>query len=155
MILTIKFERKDKVVTLKRNFKVHFHWDRDEMMLYCYVMDLWVIYSFCFGPCDSYKGVCDIKLFKISTAYVVLSSTFSNLMLAMDSALVLVFINFLWAVYVFLWHEIMITDLIGTKMISARFPFCAKILWGIVPKSGWCRWITCLKYPSGTQIKFE
>ena len=47
------------------------------------------------------QGPCDIKYFKISTAYGVWFSRcrHPNMTLATDSALVLVFINFLWAVY--------------------------------------------------------
>ena len=62
-----------------------------------YVVSLEIIYSFYFGPCVILlKGSCDIKLFKISTAYDVWFSRYrpSNMKLAMDSALVLVFINF-------------------------------------------------------------
>ena len=33
------------------NFKIHFHWDRDEILPRYYVMILGVIYSFYFGPC--------------------------------------------------------------------------------------------------------
>ena len=52
--------------------------------------------------CQAVKGPCDIKYFKISTAYDVWFSRYrpSNMKLATDSALVLLFINFLWAVYV-------------------------------------------------------
>ena len=49
MLLTIKIERKDMAFTLTRNFKVHLHWDRDEIMPSYYVMILKVIYSFYFG----------------------------------------------------------------------------------------------------------
>ena len=68
------------------------------------VMILWVICSFCFGPCVILlKWFCDIKSFKISTAYDVWFSRYrpSNLMLATDtdSAQVLMFINVLWVVY--------------------------------------------------------
>ena len=47
------------------------------------------------------KGPCDIICSKISTAYDVLFSRYrpSNMKLATDVAMVLVFINFLWAVY--------------------------------------------------------
>ena len=50
---------------------------------------------------SSVRGPCDIKSFKVSTAYDVLFSRYrpSNMMLAAASALVLVFINFSWAVY--------------------------------------------------------
>ena len=34
--------------TLTRNFKVHLHWDRDEIMPWYYVMILEVVYSFYF-----------------------------------------------------------------------------------------------------------
>ena len=56
--------------------------------------------------CQSVKGPCDINYFKILTAYDVGFSRYrpSNLKLATDSALVLVFINFLGAVYVQLTH---------------------------------------------------
>ena len=50
MLLTIKIERKDMAFTLTGNFKVHLHWDRDEIMPWYYVMILGVIYSFDFGP---------------------------------------------------------------------------------------------------------
>ena len=36
--------------TFAGNFKVHLHWDRDEIMPLYYVMILWVTYSFYFGP---------------------------------------------------------------------------------------------------------
>ena len=36
--------------TFTRNFKVHLHWDRDEIMPWYYVMILGVTYSFYFGP---------------------------------------------------------------------------------------------------------
>ena len=54
--------------------------------------------------CQSVIGPCDIKYFKISTAYDVWFSRHrpSNMKLVTDSALVLVFINFLWAVYIHL-----------------------------------------------------
>ena len=50
--------------------------------------------------CYSVKQPCDIKSFKISTFYDVWFSRYrpSNMKLTTDSALVLVFINFLWAV---------------------------------------------------------
>ena len=50
--------------------------------------------------CNSVKEPCNIKSFNISTAYDIWVSRYrpSNLMLATDSALALVFINFLWAV---------------------------------------------------------
>ena len=51
--------------------------------------------------CNSVKGPCDIISLKIWTAYDVCFSRYrpSNSMLATDCALVLVFINFLWVVY--------------------------------------------------------
>ena len=51
--------------------------------------------------CQSVRGLCDIKYLKISTVYDVWLSGYrpSNMKLATDSALVLVFINFLWTVY--------------------------------------------------------
>ena len=51
--------------------------------------------------CNSVEGPCDIKSFKISTVYDIWFSRYrpSNMKLATHSALVLVFINFLWAVY--------------------------------------------------------
>ena len=51
---------------------------------------------------QSVKRPCDIIYFKISTAYDVWFSRYrlSKMKLATDSALVLVFINFLWAVYI-------------------------------------------------------
>ena len=51
--------------------------------------------------CNSVKGQCDIKTFQISTAYDVWFSRYrhSSLMVAPGSALVIVFINFLWTVY--------------------------------------------------------
>ena len=88
--------------TLTRNFQVHFHWDWDEIMPSFYVMILGLIYSFYFGHmCNSVKGPCDIKSLKILTAYDVWFSRYqtSNMKLATDSALVIVFINFLLAVY--------------------------------------------------------
>ena len=50
--------------------------------------------------CNSVKEPCNIKSFNISTACDIWVSRYrpSNLMLATDSALALVFINFLWAV---------------------------------------------------------
>ena len=36
--------------TLTRNFKVHFQWHWDEIMPWYYVMILWVVCSFHFGP---------------------------------------------------------------------------------------------------------
>ena len=51
MILTIKFEWKDMTFTLKRNFDIDFHRDRDEVMPWCYVMILGVIYSVYFRIC--------------------------------------------------------------------------------------------------------
>ena len=52
--------------------------------------------------CKSVKGSYDIKTWKISTAYDVWFSRYwpSNMELATDSVLVLVFINFLWAMYI-------------------------------------------------------
>ena len=52
--------------------------------------------------CNSVKGPCDVKSVKISAAHDLWFSRYrpSNMKLATDSALVLVFINFLWAVYV-------------------------------------------------------
>ena len=49
----------------------------------------------------SFNRLCDVKSFKISTAYDVWFSRYrpSNLMITADFALVLVFRNFLWAVY--------------------------------------------------------
>ena len=51
-----------------------------------------------------FKGPCGIKSFKISTVYDVWFSRYhpSHLMIIPDFALVLVFLNFLWAVYMFL-----------------------------------------------------
>ena len=51
--------------------------------------------------CNSVKGPCDVKLLKILTAYDVWFSRYqpSNMKLATDSAPVIVFISFLWAVY--------------------------------------------------------
>ena len=99
-----QFWKKDMALTLTRNFKIHFHWDRYELMPWYYVMILGVIYTFYFEQCqcESVKGPCDIKYFKISTAYDVWFSRYrlSNMTLATDSALLLVFINFLWAVYI-------------------------------------------------------
>ena len=53
--------------------------------------------------CNSVKGPCDVKSVKISAAHDLWFSRYrpSNMKLATDSALVLVFINFLWAVYDF------------------------------------------------------
>ena len=50
---------------------------------------------------SSFKGPCDTKSFKISTAYDAWFSRYhpSNWMITADFALLLVFINFLWAVY--------------------------------------------------------
>ena len=57
MLLTIKIERKDIAFTLTRNFKVHLHWDRAEIMPWYYVMILGVIYSVFFrNICQSVKG---------------------------------------------------------------------------------------------------
>ena len=44
------FKWKDMTFTLKRNFDIDFHRDRDEVMPWCYVMILGVNYSFYFGP---------------------------------------------------------------------------------------------------------
>ena len=51
MLLTIKFEIKYMPFTFTKNSKVHIHWDPDVIMAWYYVMILWVIYSFYFGPC--------------------------------------------------------------------------------------------------------
>ena len=51
MLHIMKIKRKDMDITFTRNFKVHLHWDRDEIMPWYYVMILGVIYSFYFGPC--------------------------------------------------------------------------------------------------------
>ena len=48
---TSKFDTKDMAFTFTRNFKIHFHWDRDEIMPRYYVMILGIIHSFYFGPC--------------------------------------------------------------------------------------------------------
>ena len=52
--------------------------------------------------CNFVKGLCDIKSLKILTAYDVWFSRYqpTNMKLATDSVLVIVFINFLWAVYI-------------------------------------------------------
>ena len=51
MLHTIKIKRKYVDFTWTRNFKVHLHLDRDEIMPWYHVMILGVIYSFYFGPC--------------------------------------------------------------------------------------------------------
>ena len=82
--------------------------------------------------CDFVKGPCDIKSSKISTAYDVWFSRYrpSNMMLAMNSALELAFINFLWAVYMYGWTfyicmhlSIYTADLDGyvNKNVTSRF----------------------------------
>ena len=53
--------------TFAKNFKVHLHWDRDEIMPWYYVMILGVTYSFYFGPCVNLLKD-HIKSCKISTA---------------------------------------------------------------------------------------
>ena len=53
MLHTMKIKRKDMDFILTRNFKVHLHWDRDEIMPWYYVMILGVTYSFYFGQCVS------------------------------------------------------------------------------------------------------
>ena len=69
---TVKFESKDMSLTLTTNFNVHFHWDQDEIMPWYFVIILWVFYLFSFRTmCCSVQGPCDIKSFKISTAYEV------------------------------------------------------------------------------------
>ena len=71
-------------------------------MPWYYVIILWIFYSFNFGPSVVIlKNYVIKKSFKISTAYDIWFSTYrpSNLMITADCALVLVFINFLWAVY--------------------------------------------------------
>ena len=42
--------KKNMAFTLTINFKVHLHWDQDEIMPWYYVMILGVVYSFYFGP---------------------------------------------------------------------------------------------------------
>ena len=101
--LTIKFERKYMAFTLTRNVKVHFHWyeyRRNHAVVIC--NKLMGILSFWFwAVCCAFKGPCDIRLFKISTAYDVCFSRYlpSNLMLITDFALVLEFVNLLWVVF--------------------------------------------------------
>ena len=100
MILTNTFERKYMALTLTRTFMIHFHWHRNEIVLWYYVM----IYGYFFWC--SLKGPCDTKSFKISTAYDVWFLRYrpSNLVITADFAMVLVFINLLWAVYgIILW----------------------------------------------------
>ena len=91
--------------TLIRNFKVNFHWDRDEIMPWYYAIISWPIYWFVLKHVC--KRLCDIKSSKISTAYDVWFSRYrpSNLMLAKETSPVLVFINFLWAVYIYIWFN--------------------------------------------------
>ena len=130
-IWKIKFERKDMAFTSTRNFKVHFHWARDEILPWFYVMILWVILLVLFWTmCDSVKGPCDIKLFQISTTYVFWFSRYRpfNLMLATDSTLVIVFINFLWEVYQGQWQEIA--------------PHSIYWMWLLIPALGTCFWHT-------------
>ena len=70
------FERKDGALTLTRNFKIH----RYEIMQWYYVMILWVILLFLFWTMScSFKGPCNIKSFKISTAYDVWFSRYRPL----------------------------------------------------------------------------
>ena len=63
--------------------------------------------------CNSIKGPCDTKSLKISTVYDVWFPRYRpfNMKLATNSALVLVFINFLWPVYIRDWL------FIGNEMI--------------------------------------
>ena len=81
--------KKDLAFAWTRNSKVHFHWDRDEIMPWYYVMILGVIYSFYFGPWVIllYDHVIQ-KSVKISTAYDVWFSRYrpSNIKLAIVSA---------------------------------------------------------------------
>ena len=41
MILKTKFERKDMFFYLDKKFRIHFHWDRDEIMLW-YAMGIFL-----------------------------------------------------------------------------------------------------------------
>ena len=92
MILKTKFERKDMVFTLTKKFRVHFHWDRDEIMLW-YAMG---IFLFLFR---------NMLLFFQRAMWYKIIQNFNSLrdlvleMLATDFALVLVFVNILWAAY--------------------------------------------------------
>ena len=102
MLFTIKFERKDMAFTLTRNFKFQLPWrpGRNYAVVLCndFRGNLLVLFL---AMCQSVKGPCDVKSFKISAAYDVWLSIYrpSNMKLAAVSALALVFINFLWAVY--------------------------------------------------------
>ena len=105
MILTIQFERKDMALTFTRNFKVSscpLRPGRNYVVVLCNDFMGNLLTLFC-TMCNSVKIPCDIKSFKVSTAYDVWFSRYrhSNLMLATDSALVLVFINTLWALYIY------------------------------------------------------
>ena len=96
------FERKYMALTLTRKFKIHFHWYRYEILALVLCNDFMSISFFLFWTAYcSFKGPCDMKSSKIATAYDVWLSRYrpSNLVITTDFALVLVFINFLWAVY--------------------------------------------------------
>ena len=49
MILTSTFERKYMPLPSIRNFRIHFHWYRNKIMPWYYVMIWWVFHSFYFG----------------------------------------------------------------------------------------------------------
>ena len=97
-----------KHVTSTRNLKMHFHWYRYQIMPRYYAMILWVSYYFLFWTMwSSYKEPYDMRSFKISTAGDVWFWRYrpSNVMITADFPQVLVFINFLWAVYILTNHH--------------------------------------------------
>ena len=103
MLLTIKFGRKNVAFTLTWKFKVHLHWDRDEIYAVVLRNDFRRnLIALFWTMCKSVKGLYDIKSCKISTAFDVWFSRYRpcNMKLSTDTAVVLVFINFLAAVYV-------------------------------------------------------
>ena len=77
-------------------------------MPWFYVMILWLSYSFKLRPYTVFfKEPCDIKSVKMSTAYDGMFSRHrhSNLMITTDFARVLVFVNSVWAVYIYMYNE--------------------------------------------------
>ena len=132
MILTIKFESRDIVFTLKRNYNVPFWLDRNyAMVLYKYFTRN-LLFLLQIMRC-SFKWPCDIKSFKISTAYDVWFSRYrpSSLMLTTVFALVLVLINFLWGCTYLSRH--------GLFLRGSQYTFPGKHL----TFNGWEAFISC------------
>ena len=100
---------------------------RNYAVLLCsyFIGDLLVLFR---TMCAFVKGPCDIKSLKISPAYDVWFSRYwpSNLMLATNSALVIVFISFLWAVY--RWWKIANTIRVITKAKGSTIDINANTL---------------------------